>query len=177
MDLLLQAYRELYPDLNLSEASTFFFDEIQEVDGWEQFVDRLYRSVSQHVFVTGSNSKLLSTEIASVLRGRAITFEVYPLSFKEYLEIVSPGLNPNSSADRAKLVNLFAGFLHNGGFPEIVKLDASLHEKLLQGYFNVMLLHDLIERYNVSQVAVLRYFCKRVIKLLANLASTKCTTT
>jgi predicted AAA+ superfamily ATPase len=162
MDLLLQAYRELYPDLNLSECY-FFFDEIQEVDGWEQFVDRLYRSVSPHVFVTGSNSKLLSTEIASVLRGRAITFEVYPLSFNEYLEVVSPGLNPNGSADRAKLVNLFEGFLHNGGFPEIVKLDPSLHEKLLQGYFNVMLLHDLIERYNISQVAVLRYFCKRVI--------------
>jgi predicted AAA+ superfamily ATPase len=162
MDLLLQAYRELYPDLDLSECY-FFFDEIQEVEGWEQFVDRLYRSVSPHVFVTGSNSKLLSTEIASVLRGRALTFEVYPLSFSEYAQIVSPGLKPNSSADRARLVNLFEGFLHNGGFPEIVKLDASLHERLLQGYFNVMLLHDLIERYKISQVAVLKYFCKRVI--------------
>jgi predicted AAA+ superfamily ATPase len=162
MDLLLQAYRELYPDLDLSECY-FFFDEIQEVEGWEQFIDRLYRSISPHVFVTGSNSKLLSTEIASVLRGRAFTFEVYPLSFSEYLQIVSPELNPNGSADRAKLVNLFEGFLHKGGFPEIVKLDAALHEKLLQGYFNVMLLHDLIERYKIPQVAVLKYFCKRVI--------------
>lgn len=162
MDLLLQAYRELYPDLDLSECY-FFFDEIQEVEGWEQFIDRLYRSISSHVFVTGTNSKLLSTEIASVLRGRALTCEVYPLSFSEYLRIVSPGLNPHSSADKAKLVNLFERFLHNGGFPEVVKLDAALHERLLQGYFNVMLLHDLIERYKISQVAVLKYFCKRVI--------------
>jgi predicted AAA+ superfamily ATPase len=162
MDLLLQAYRELYPDFDLSECY-FFFDEIQEVEGWEQFIDRLYRSISRHVFVTGSNSKLLSTDIASVLRGRALTFEVYPLSFGEYVQIVSPGLNPSGSADRAKLVNLFEGFLHNGGFPEVVALDASLHERLLQGYFNVMLLHDLIERYKISQAAVLKYFCKRVI--------------
>lgn len=162
MDLLLQAYRELYPDLDMSECY-FFFDEIQEVDGWEQFIDRLYRSISPHVFVTGSNSKLLSQEIASTLRGRAIAFEVYPLSFIEFVSVVNPGLNAHNSADRAKLVNLFESFLHNGGFPEIVKQDESLREKILQEYFDVMLLRDLVERYKISQVAVLRYFCKRVV--------------
>ena len=86
-DLILQSYMELFPDLNLSDCY-FLFDEVQEVDGWEKFVSRLYSSVSQNIFITGSNSKLLSKEIATTLRGRTLTYEVYPLSFAEYLEVM-----------------------------------------------------------------------------------------
>ena len=162
MDLLLQAYQELYPDLSLADCY-FFFDEIQEVNGWEKFVDRLYSSISSHVFITGSNSKLLSQEIASALRGRTITFEVYPLSFSEFVQVVRPGLNPRASSDKARLAALFKRFMHEGGFPEVVVQQEDLRARILQEYFNVMLLRDLAERYNVSQVAVLKYFCKRVI--------------
>jgi predicted AAA+ superfamily ATPase len=162
MDVILQAYQELYPHLTLSDCY-FFFDEIQEVEGWEKFVDRLYSSVSQHVFVTGSNSKLLSREIATALRGRTITFEVYPLSFSEFVHVVHPGLNPHSSAGKAQLLSLFERFLHEGGFPEIITQQDDLKDKVLQEYFNVMLLRDLVERYAISQVAILKYFCKRVI--------------
>ena len=162
MDLILQAYRELYPDIRLADCY-FFFDEIQEVDGWEKFVDRLYSSISPHVFITGSNSKLLSKEIATALRGRTITFEVYPLSFSEFAQAVQPGLNPYASSDKARCINLFKRFLHEGGFPEIVTQQDDLKDRILQEYFNVMLLRDLAERYNVSQMAVLKYFCKRVI--------------
>ena len=163
MDLILQAYRELYPELDLAECY-FFFDEIQEVEGWELFVDRLYRSISRHVFVTGSNSKLLSREIATALRGRTLTFEVYPLSFFEYVNILQPGLDPYNSADRARFVYHFERFMQQGGFPAILLLkEDSLKQKELQSYFDVMLLRDLVERYSVSQVAILRYFCKRVI--------------
>lgn len=167
MDLILQAYQEIYPDINLSDCY-FFFDEIQEVDGWEKFIDRLYSSISPHVFITGSNSKLLSREIASALRGRTITFEVYPLSFSEFVKVSKPGLNPLNSADKAKLVALFKRFMHEGGFPEIVFQQDDLKDKILQEYFNVMLLRDLVERYNISQVAILKYFCKRVIGASAN---------
>jgi uncharacterized protein len=162
MDLILQAYQELYPDIQLADCY-FFFDEIQEVEGWEKFIDRLYSSVSTRVFITGSNSKLLSKEIASALRGRTITFEVYPLSFSEFLQVVRPGLNPYDSTDKARLVALFKRFLHEGGFPEIVTQQKDLKDRILQEYFSVMLLRDLAERYNVSQIAVLKYFCKRVI--------------
>lgn len=162
MDLILQAYQELYPDLNMSDCY-FFFDEIQEVNGWEKFIDRLYSSISSRVFVTGSNSKLLSREIATALRGRTITFEVYPLSFSEFVNVLSPGLSPHKSSDKAHLISLFKRFLHEGGFPEIITQPQDIKDKILQEYFNVMLLRDLVERYNVSQVAVLKYFCKRVI--------------
>lgn len=162
MDLILQAYQELHPALKLSECY-FFFDEIQEVQGWETFVARLYASISQQVFITGSNARLLSREIATALRGRSISFEVYPLSFKEFVTVVSPRLNPQSSADKAKLVHLFERFMRQGGFPEIVTQDGALQETILQEYFNVMVLRDLIERYKISQVATLKYFCKRVV--------------
>ena len=75
LDSILQAYQELFPNQKLSDCY-FFFDEIQEVEGWEKFIGRIYASVSQHVFITGSNAKLLSKEIATALRGRTITFEV-----------------------------------------------------------------------------------------------------
>ena len=84
LDLILQAYQELYPNLKFADCY-FFFDEVQEVEGWEQFVSRIYASISQHLFITG--------EIATALRGRTITFEVYPFSFSEYVRVLSPGLN------------------------------------------------------------------------------------
>jgi uncharacterized protein len=162
LDVILQAYRELYPNLDLATCY-FFFDEIQEVEGWEKFIDRLYSSISRNVFVTGSNAKLLSQEIASALRGRPITFEVYPLSFHEFITVVSPNLNQYDSADRATLVNLFERFLVQGGFPEIITQEEGLKDKILQEYFNVMLFKDLVDRYKITQIAVLKYFCKRII--------------
>lgn len=162
LDLILQAYRELYPHLRLSDCY-FFFDEIQEVEGWEKFIARIYSSISQHIFITGSNAKLLSKEIATALRGRTITFEIYPLSFIEFVNIISPGLNSYGSADQATLVNLFERFMLQGGFPELIKLEDGLKEKVLQEYFNVMVFRDLIERYQISQSAILKYFCKRII--------------
>lgn len=162
LEHILQAYQELYPGLKLSECF-FFFDEIQEVEGWEKFIARLYASVSKQIFISGSNAKLLSKEIATALRGRAITFEVYPLSFIEFVGILSPKLNPHASADKAKLMSLFDQFMRQGGFPELIKQDDDLKEKILQEYFNVMVLRDLIERYQISQASILKYFCKRVV--------------
>ena len=162
IDLILQAYRELYPNMNLA-ACYFFFDEIQELAGWEKFIARLYNSVSKHIFITGSNATLLSREIATALRGRTITFEVYPLSFREFVQILKPGLDPYRSQDKARMVSLFEQFLQQGGFPELIGKDEQLQNKILQEYFNVMVLRDLIERYHISQAAILKYFCKRTV--------------
>ena len=162
LDLILQAYQELYPTLKLSE-SFFFFDEIQEAPGWEKFVNRVHDSISPNVFITGSNAKLLSQEIATALRGRTLTYEIYPLSFYEFVQIQSPGLIPHSSTDRAVLVNLFERFMHQGGFPELIRLEDALKDRILQEYFNVMLFRDLIERYRIPNSAILKYFCKREV--------------
>lgn len=162
LDLILQAYQELYPQLELSDCY-FFFDEIQEAEGWEKFIARLYSTISQRIFITGSNSRLLSQEIATALRGRTIPFEVYPLSFSEYVRVLSPGLNPYSSADKARLAHLFERFMVGGGFPELVTQKEELKEKILQEYFNVMVFRDMVERYRISQTPLLKYSCKRVV--------------
>src|SRR5258706_4327519 len=159
---VLDAYQELYPHQKLSDCY-FFFDEIQEVDGWEKFIARLYATISKHVYITGTNAKLLSKEIATSLRGRPITYEVYPLSFKEFASILAPKVSIHSTSDKAMLAHLFEQFLYQGGFPELVKQNEEVREKILQEYFNVMLLRDIIERFNITQSAILKYFCKRVV--------------
>jgi hypothetical protein len=162
LDLILQSYRELYPSIDLSECY-FFFDEIQEAPLWEKFVARIYESLSKHIYITGSNSTLLSREIASSLRGRTLNYEVYPLSFRELLNICYPSIHQVTSADQGKIQALFQSYIHHGGFPEIIKQNEDLRIKILQEYFNVMILRDLIERYQIPQTAALKYFCKRLI--------------
>ena len=162
LDLILQAYQELFPDLNISNCY-FLFDEVQEIEGWEKFVSRIYASISQKIFITGSNSKLLSREISTTLRGRTLTYEVYPLSFNEYLKIVFPKYNINKTKDRNKLANLFSRFMKQGGFPETIKMNKYLISRVHQEYFNTMLFRDLVDRFKISQVSTLKYFCKRLI--------------
>ena len=83
LDEVLEAYRELYPAQNLKEVY-MFFDEIQLIDHWELFVVRVFKSYCKNIFVSGSNAKMLSQEIATSLRGWSIEEKTYPLSFKEY---------------------------------------------------------------------------------------------
>lgn len=162
LDLILQAYREFYPDLNLRDCH-LFFDEIQNIKNWEKFVRRLYDSVTKNIFITGPNSKFLSTDIATSLRGRTLSYEVYPLSFKEYLHFNKAGIDLYSSKSVAKIKNYLLKYLDNGGFPEVVHYDDKLREKVLQEYFNVMIYRDLVERYEIKNIAVLKFFIKRIL--------------
>lgn len=164
LDLLLQGYRELYPDNSLSECY-FFFDEVQNIAGWEKFVRRIYDTVTKNIFITGSNSKLLSKEIATSLRGRTVTFEVFPLSFEEFLNFQNIEIDIHHSKTRAKIINAFERYLFEGGFPELVApAAAEVRNKVLQEYFDVMLYRDMVERFNITNIPVLKYFLKRVFE-------------
>lgn len=165
LDLILQAYLELYPELNLSECY-IFFDEIQNINGWDKFIRRLYDKVTKDIFITGSNSRLLSREIATSLRGRTLTYEVYPLSFHEYLGFHNVEINIYKPAARAKISSMFEKYLFEGGFPELIFIDKGLKNKVLQEYLDVMLFRDLIERYNITNISVLKYFMKRIFNNL-----------
>ncbi|MBO0611572.1 ATP-binding protein [Thiothrix fructosivorans] len=164
LDLIVQAYRELYPALDLAQCY-FFFDEIQNIPRWELFVRRLDDSVSRHLFITGSNSKLLGSEIATALRGRTLRYEVFPLSFGEYLAF--QGILPDlHSSQSVALINVaFEQFMLHGGFPEVVLLDDdNIRRKLLTEYFDVMIYRDLIERYQERNVQALKFFLRRCIE-------------
>lgn len=161
LDLIIQSYQELYPDTPLNEVY-LFFDEIQNVQGWEKFIRRVYDTKTKHIFLTGSNSKLLSSEIATELRGRTLTFTVYPLSFKEYLSFnkVEPVLYPQHN--KSRIITFAEKYMLAGGFPETVNFDPKNRTKLLQQYFNVMIFRDIIERYKISSPETLKYFIKRI---------------
>jgi uncharacterized protein len=159
---IIESYQELYPEMDLSKCY-FLFDEIQNIDGWERFVRRVYEQISKNVFVTGSNSRLLSREISTSLRGRSINYEIFPLNFREYLDFKSIDINLNSTRSVSVIINAFDVFLLEGGFPELIFIDDEIKNSVLQEYFNVMIFRDLIERYEITQTAILKYFCKRVI--------------
>ena len=161
LDLILQAYTELFPDIGLQDVY-FFFDEIQSVKGWEKFTRRVFDTKSRHIFISGSNSRLLSSEIATELRGRTLTFTVYPLSFREYLDFnhVKRALYPQKM--KSKVLHYALKFMLEGGFPELVLFDASNRRKMLQQYFNVMIFKDIIERYKISNPETLKFFIKKI---------------
>lgn len=164
LQLLLDAYLELYPQIDLKSVY-FFFDEIQNITGWEKFIRRIYDSGIRNIFITWSNSKLLSREIASNLRGRSISYELLPLSFDEFIYFKwEEDLNFYSTKDKAKLLNYQKEFLFWGGFPEIVFYNEEIKLKVLQEYFEVMLYNDLIERYNIKNFVVLKEFVKQLIQ-------------
>jgi len=165
LDLILQAYRELYPKLNLEDCY-FFFDEIQNVNGWERFVRRLYDNVSNRIFISGSNSQQLGSEIATSLRGRTIQYELYPLSFKEYLNFKGIEHNYYGDTNKTKIINEFRKYLLEGGFPETLNKDSELRNRILNDYYQVLLFRDIVERYNVTRIYALKYYIK---KLLSNL--------
>lgn len=168
LDLILQAYRELYPDLDLTQCY-FFFDEIQEIQGWEKFIRRLDDSVSRHIYLTGSNSKLLSSEIATSLRGRCLSFEVFPLSFQEFLRFKNIEPDIVSSKGRALVNTTFEQYLVQGGFPELVAIASTdIQRKILQDYYDVMLFRDVIERYQEGNIPALKYFLKRLLESVSN---------
>jgi len=162
LNLIIEAYRELYPKNDLKKCY-FFFDEIQNINGWEKFIRRVYDSISKNIFITGSNSKLLSSEIATSLRGRTISFEVYPLSFKEYLNFKDIKIDFYSSKSLAFIKNALDEYLQNGGFVELLFVDKKFHSKILQEYFNTMIYKDLIERYEIKNIVALKFFLKRVL--------------
>ncbi len=153
---LLDAYYELYPEYTNSEKCYFFFDEIHEIPGWEKFIRRLLDSESMQIYLSGSSAKLLSIEIASSLRGRCITREIFPLSFSEFLRWQDKSfMMPLSDKERAIAMHAFEDYMKRGGFPEVLQVDDLLQKELVQDYMNTVIYRDVIERHNIpNAVAV-----------------------
>lgn len=151
LGVITEAYFSLYPEKKNAEKVYCFFDEIQVVPGWEPFVDRLMRMEKCEVYITGSSAQMLSREIATQMRGRALAWEMFPFSFREFLDykgIKSEG--PLSTKKRLTIRKAFEEYWENGGFPEVAGLDRMLRIKTHQEYFNAMLFRDLVERHDIS---------------------------
>ncbi|MDE6770458.1 MAG: ATP-binding protein [Muribaculaceae bacterium] len=163
LNLIIEAYREMYPDIELSSVY-MFFDEIQLIEGWEYFIMRLYKHYCKNIYISGSNATMLSSELKSVLRGWPIEEETLPLSFKEFCEFKGIRTDSWLEQDYARLRNAFFEYNTHGGFPEVVLTpNLLLKTKILQTYFDTMLLKDIVEHYKIGNIEVLRYFLKRIM--------------
>lgn len=149
--VILEAYFSLFPEKKNKEKIYCFFDEIQMIQGWEPFVDRLMRTEKCEVYITGSSAQMLSKEIATQMRGRALSWEIFPFSFQEFLDCRGiENRGPLSTRKRLLIQKGFEDFWTTGGFPEVVNLDKSLRIKIHQEYFSAILFRDLVERHDIS---------------------------
>lgn len=166
LNSLVEAYYRERPALRGKETVTWCFDEIQVVPGWERFVRRLLDSEKVEVFVTGSSASLLSREIATSLRGRAWEVVIHPFSFEESLRHsgVAVPMSPAMSApERSTIEQALLRYLSVGGFPEAQGLDEPTRMQLLNGYVDVAMLRDVVERHAVTNVAGLRWLLRHLM--------------
>jgi uncharacterized protein len=162
LDLIIQAWHELHNG-SASDKHYFFFDEIQNINGWEKFVRRLYDTETLNIFISGSNSAFLATDIATSMRGRTLNFEVFPFSFDEYLRYKAIDIDYYSPAIRSVIINEFDKYIRYGSFPETIGKNTFQYNETLRAYYYVMLYKDLIERYNINSASVLKHFIEKLV--------------
>jgi predicted AAA+ superfamily ATPase len=151
LDTVGEAYFGMFPEKKGTEKVYFFLDEIQCVPGWEPYVDRLLRTEKCEVFLSGSSAKLLSTEVATQMRGRSLSWELFPFSFGEFVR--ARGMNPEgppTSKRRLTLAKHFDAYWRTGGFPEVLDATDKIRVMTHQEYLNAILFRDVIERHNVA---------------------------
>jgi len=166
----IEAYYELYPD-NRNEKVHFFLDEIQNISNWELFVRRIYDKENCDVYLTGSSSKLLSREIATSLRGRTIVFELFPLSFNEFLNWKSIKNVEYSIKSQSKVIHAFEHYTSSSALPELFNISGDTINKVLHEYINMVVYKDLIERYQISNHFLIKYLVKFLLNNTGNLLS------
>jgi len=139
-DLVDAALDEVYPDSNF-----YFFDEIQVFPRWEKLLNRLERG-GKRIIISGSNSKLLSSELSSSLTGRHELFEMFPFSFKEYSQVA-----PSDES----FAETFTHYMRLGGFPDVV-MKRVLPQNYLRELWDSIILKDIVQRYRVRSVTELK---------------------
>lgn len=158
LDVLKQCYEELY-----AHKPFFFMDEIQNVDGWEHFARRL---ADQHfnVYITGSNSKMLSREIAGTLGGRYMIQSVFPYSFKEYLSAHGILLSEHwmYGPEKNEIIRKMNDYFVEGGLPEVMQVPQSLRRSWLSNLYNKIFFGDILMRYSVRNTMAFKILMSKL---------------
>ncbi|MBE6551913.1 MAG: ATP-binding protein [Ruminococcaceae bacterium] len=141
-------YSEIKEKLSSNGKTYLFLDEIQEIDGWEKVVNSLMSDCDVDIYVTGSNSRMMSSEISTYLTGRYISFRIYPLSFSEYLSF----RKEYTSVGDPK--NELARYLQLGGFPAIHLREYTKEEAypIVKDIYNSTVFTDIVKRNNIRKV-------------------------
>lgn len=152
---LLEVFMEVY-----GKCKIIFFDEIQNIYGWENFVSRLFKN-GYKVYITGNSANLLSRELGTALTGRHLKKELYPFSFREYLEYSgNNSYDLNITSDRSKIKRQFNSYLKFGGFPEVVE---SKDRRDLSQLYQDVLVKDLLVRFKIRETKSFRELALHII--------------
>lgn len=158
LDKILQSFYELYGDVEY-----IVLDEIQNVPGWELFATRLRRT--KKVIITGSNSKLLSGELATHLTGRHLDIQLFPFSFKEFLKLKEFKMEKSyTTREKSNLLNHLKEYLEMGGFPEVNKFGKPIVIKIYED----ILIRDILLRHKIKKIEELKKLGKYIISNSSN---------
>jgi uncharacterized protein len=164
-DIQIEDYQKIHEifQANFNKSNIFFFDEIQGKPNWDKFVNRLYETGNKF-YITGSNSELLSKEISTYLTGRHLDVELYPFSFKEYLNYKKINTDYRYTKNLIKIEKELNNYLKIGGFPQVVvENNLALLEEIYEDIIN----KDILLRYNLNEVSI---FKKIALFLISNVS-------
>lgn len=165
-DEVLDGFAYLNPEFQ-EQGVFYFFDEIQEMQGWGKWLRRVVDARKATIYVSGSSSELLSSEIATEFRGRALDFELLPYSFREVVRIEGlasvDGTGIYGESERMVLARRFDEYLERGGFPDALSLSGERAVALLQSYVQRVVSHDVVERHNLSNPQAVSSFSQRLL--------------
>ncbi len=175
LDLIKLSYEEMY-----EHRPIFFLDEIQNIKGWEKFARRL-ADTGYRVYITGSNAKMLSSEIATTLGGRYLIKEIYPFSFREYLSFKKIDMNNKNAIYKYRndIIKAYEEYFRDGGLPETLMM--SDKRSWISSLFNKIFFGDLVARHQVRNDFALRIMIRKLAESvkqpssynrIANIAST-----
>lgn len=153
-----EMYNDLVKEFINNEKYYLFLDELQEINGWEKVVNDIFEKYNVDIYVTGSNSKLMSSEISTYLSGRYVSIPVYTLSFKEYLTF--------KNKENANIKYMFDEYLQYGGFPliGISNFDTSSAYQIVEGIYSAVITRDISKRHKIRNKDLFDRVVKYVIE-------------
>jgi len=158
---IMQVLKEVYSDYDY-----LLLDEPQNLPNWDLWVSKLYRR-GYNLIITGSNSNLLSSEMASLLTGRYLSIEILPFSLRETLEYRKSNFNPALPEDKADFMLQVEDYFHCGGYPEIIN-NRDITESYLKTLFDSIIMKDIVRRYKVRKVEELYQFATYMISIFTS---------
>ena len=163
-DQVIEAFESLHPGA-LARGVYLFLDEIQEMDNWGAWLRRVVDTTRATIYVTGSSSRMLSREISTEFRGRAIDFELLPFSFAEHVAAFMPGVDAvhPSMEERVALQHEVMAYLSDGGFPDAHGLPKAQAVALLQSYVERVVSRDVVERHDMGRPRVAAALARRIL--------------
>lgn len=180
LNLLNQIYEIYLEELLPDKEHYVILDEVQEINGWERFVLFLHEAKRVNVFVTGSSSKLLSEEYSTLLSGRHVDLEIFPLSFSEYLLFHKVAAATESEKEKKRHIiknllrkNLLRDYVEFGSFPKVTLISKGERPNLLIGYFQDILVKDIQKRFKIRDYGKLEELAKYYLVNIASMVPLK----